>query len=269
MSGSSEQARFGMISTGLKNDVVCFFFCFFFHLRSSYHLNPSHHLIFYSFPVKILSLFSSHLFRSPLIMSPHVSSWNIISQCISCHRSSHIPSIASHIDDIICHHFPDWSSSASERPSVTTTASLDLLGLKLHSQWLHFRWFGMSFPSIDRHKIARPEGPSPDREQLREGYLFLLFFVGKILVFILDSFVGAFPASLLFCFFAFPASLLFCYCASVPFYLYNSTFSFLQLCVFAAPFPAPLLLYFLSLLSLFVFHFLLLSSFLFVSWMKP
>ena len=67
---------------------------------------------------------------------------------------------------------------------------------------------------------------------------------------------SAFPASLLFlllcffCFFASPASLLFCYCASVPFYLYYSSFSFLQSCVFAAPLPAPLLLYFLSSLSL-------------------
>ena len=135
MSGSSEQARFGMISTGLKNYVVCFFFVFFFHLRSSYHLNPSHHLIFYSFPVKILSLFSSHLFRSPLIMSPHVSSWNIISQCISCHRSSHIPSIASHIDDIIFQigrhqpvkdhllplqpHWTSWASSCTPNDSIS------------------------------------------------------------------------------------------------------------------------------------------------------
>ena len=58
---------------------------------------------------------------------------------------------------------------------------------------------------------------------------------------------SALPASFLFCFFAFPASLLFCFCASVPFYFYYSTFSFLQSCVFAALLPAPLLLCFLSL----------------------
>ena len=107
---------------------------------------------------------------------------------------------------------------------------------------------------------------------------------------------SAFPASLLFCFstfllFAFPASLLFlflcfsafcfscflvflflcfsaslfslllCFCTSVPFYFYYSTFSFLQSCVFAALLPAPLLLCFLSLLSLcFSFSFALFCS---------
>ena len=57
----------------------------------------------------------------------------------------------------------------------------------------------------------------------------------------------AFPASLLFCFSVFPASLLLYF---APFYFYYSTFSFLQSCVFDALLPAPLLLCFLSLLSL-------------------
>ena len=69
----------------------------------------------------------------------------------------------------------------------------------------------------------------------------------------------AFPASLLFCFSVFPGSLLFF--TSVPFYFYYSTFSFLQSCVFAALLPAPLLLCFLSLLSLcFSFSFALFWS---------
>ena len=80
---------------------------------------------------------------------------------------------------------------------------------------------------------------------------------------------SAFPASLLFCFLlflllCFSASLfspLLCFCTSVPFYFYYSTFSFLQSCVFAAPLPAPLLLCFLSLLSLcFSFSFALFCS---------
>ena len=69
---------------------------------------------------------------------------------------------------------------------------------------------------------------------------------------------SAFPASLLFCFLLFLLlcfsaslfSLLLCFCASVPFYLYYSTFSFLQSCVFAALLLAPLFLCFQSLLSL-------------------
>ena len=69
---------------------------------------------------------------------------------------------------------------------------------------------------------------------------------------------SAFPASLLFCFLLFLLlcfsaslfSLLLCFCTSVPFYFYYSTFSFLQSIVFAAVLPAPLLLCFLSLLSL-------------------
>ena len=68
----------------------------------------------------------------------------------------------------------------------------------------------------------------------------------------------AFPASLLFCFLLFLLlcfsaslfSLLLCFCTSVPFYFYYSTVSFLQSCNFAALLPAPLLLCFLSLLSL-------------------
>ena len=77
---------------------------------------------------------------------------------------------------------------------------------------------------------------------------------------------SAFHASLLLCFScfsAFPASLLFCFCASVPFYFYYSTFSFLQSCVSAALLPAPLLLCFLSLLP--PCFFLLLYSLLVVS----
>ena len=65
---------------------------------------------------------------------------------------------------------------------------------------------------------------------------------------------SALPASFLFCFSAFPASLLLCFCASVPFYFYYSTFSFLQSCVFAALLPAPLLLCFLFLLPLCFFN---------------
>ena len=107
---------------------------------------------------------------------------------------------------------------------------------------------------------------------------FLLFCFSAFLLLCLHCF-SAFPASLLFCFllslllcfscfsafrlFAFLLlcfsaslfSLLLCLCTSVPFYFYYSTFSFLQSCVFAALLPAPLLLCFLSLLSLcFSFH---------------
>ena len=89
-----------------------------------------------------------------------------------------------------------------------------------------------------------------------------LFFC--LLLFLLLCF-SCFSALCFPCFFAFPASLLFCSCASEHFYLYYSTFSVLQSCGFAAPLPAPLILYFLPVLSLFAFHFFLLSSFLFVS----
>ena len=66
---------------------------------------------------------------------------------------------------------------------------------------------------------------------------------------------------LLFCFSASLFSLLLCFCTSVPFYFYYSTFPFLQSCVFAALLPAPLLLCFLSLLSLcFSFSFALFCS---------
>ena len=123
-------------------------------------------------------------------------------------------------------------------------------------------------------------------------YIFLLF---CFFAFCFPCF-SAFPASLLFCFllfllfcfsaslfslllcfscfsafllFAFPAFLRFCFsvfsaspiCTSVPFYFYYSTFPFLQSCVFAALLPAPLLLCFLSLLSLcFSFSFALFCS---------
>ena len=86
---------------------------------------------------------------------------------------------------------------------------------------------------------------------------------------------SAFPASLLILIFCCFLSLLLCLSASLfsrllcvftsaPCYFYYSTFSFLRSCVFAALLPAPLLLCFLS-FCLFVFHFLLLYSVLFVS----
>ena len=125
-----------------------------------------------------------------------------------------------------------------------------------------------------------------------EGYLFLFLITAGFVFFLF--LVLCVPASLLFCFFAsllfcafpafcfscfsafhaslllcftcffsflllcfpcFPAALLFCFCASVPFYFYYSSFSFLQSCVFAALLPAPLLLCFLSLLPLCFFLF--------------
>ena len=106
---------------------------------------------------------------------------------------------------------------------------------------------------------------------------YLLFclhcFSAFLLVFCFSAFCfscfSAFPASLLFwfllflllCFSASLFSLLLCFCTSVPFYFYYSTCSFLQSCVFAALLPAPLLLCFLSLLSLcFSFSFALFCS---------
>ena len=89
--------------------------------------------------------------------------------------------------------------------------------------------------------------------------LFLLFAFPASLLFMLLCF-SALPAAFLFCFSAFPASLLLCFCASVPFYFYDSTFSFLQSCVFAARLPAPLPVFTAPL-----FFFLLLYSLLFVS----
>ena len=88
----------------------------------------------------------------------------------------------------------------------------------------------------------------------------LLFAFPRFLLFLLLCFsalTNCFFSFLLLCFPCFSASLLFCFCASVPFYFYYSTFSFLQSCVFAALLPAPLLLCFLSFLPLF---FLLLYS---------
>ena len=76
-----------------------------------------------------------------------------------------------------------------------------------------------------------------------------------------DFLLFPFPASVPFCFSVFPASLRFYFFALL---LLLSTFSFLRSCVFAALLPAPLLLCFLS-FCLFVFHFLLLYSVLFVS----
>jgi hypothetical protein len=78
----------------------------------------------------------------------------------------------------------------------------------------------------------------------------------------------AYPVSFLFCFSVFPASLLLYFWSflSGPFYFYYSTFSFLQSCAFAALLPAPLLLCFLSLLSLCSFIFVcFIYSALFVS----
>ena len=125
-----------------------------------------------------------------------------------------------------------------------------------------------------------------------EGYLFLDFFRGRFWIFfgVPGSMLSCFSAFLLFCFSAslllcfsafcfscffaclllfFSASLLLslllCFCASLPFYFYYSTFSFLQSCVFAALLPAPLLLCFLSLLPLVFFSLLLLYSLLFVN----
>ena len=76
-----------------------------------------------------------------------------------------------------------------------------------------------------------------------------------------DFLLFPFPASVPFCFSVFPASLRFYFFALL---LLLSTFSFLRSCGFAALLPAPLLLCFLS-FCLFVFHFLLLYSVLFVS----
>jgi len=102
-------------------------------------------------------------------------------------------------------------------------------------------------------------------------YLLLCFSASLLLLSLLLCF-SCFSAFLLFCFLLFLLlcfsaslfSLLLCFCTSVPFYLYYSTFSFLQSCVFAALLPAPLLPCFLSLLSL-CFQFLVLYSVLFVS----
>ena len=89
------------------------------------------------------------------------------------------------------------------------------------------------------------------------------------------SLLSAFPASLLFllllflllCFSAslFSLLLLLCFCTSGPFHFYYSTCSFLQSCVFPAILPAPLLKFASCLYCLFVFHFLLHYSVLFVS----
>ena len=88
--------------------------------------------------------------------------------------------------------------------------------------------------------------------------LLLCFSASLLTLLLCFSCFSAFPASLLFCFLLFLLlcfsaslfSLLLCFCTSVPFYFYYLTFSFLQSCVFAALLPAPLLLCFLSLLSL-------------------
>ena len=84
--------------------------------------------------------------------------------------------------------------------------------------------------------------------------VFLLLFFPVSLLFCLSAFLLflllCFSVSLLSLLLCFPCFSFFSYCASVPFYLYYFTFPFLQSCVFAAPLPAPLLIYFLSLLSL-------------------
>ena len=129
----------------------------------------------------------------------------------------------------------------------------------------------------------------------RDIYFWIVFFAAFFLKWVPGSMLSCFSdfLLLLFCFscfsasllFAFPASLLFlllcfspfcfscffaflllcspCFSAFVllPFYFYYSTFSFLQSCVFAALLPVPLLLCFLSLLSLcFSFSFALFCS---------
>ena len=85
---------------------------------------------------------------------------------------------------------------------------------------------------------------------------FLLFCFSAFLLLCFSCFSAfCLPCFSAFCFsyLCFSASLfsvLLCFCTSAPFYFYYSAFSFLQSCVFAAPLPAPLLLCFLSLLSL-------------------
>ena len=110
----------------------------------------------------------------------------------------------------------------------------------------------------------------------RYGGLFF-FAAGFVFFWVPGSMLSCFSDFLIFCFSAicFSAFLLLCFSASlfslflcfVLLCLSTSTillFLFLQSCVFAALLPAPLLLCFLSLSSLF-FHFLLLYSLLFVS----
>ena len=92
-------------------------------------------------------------------------------------------------------------------------------------------------------------------------FCFLLFLLLSLLLMLLCF--TCFFSFLLLCFPCFSASLLFCFCASVPFYFYYYTFSFLQSCVVAALLPAPLLLCFLSLLPLCFCSFLLPYSLLF------
>ena len=78
-------------------------------------------------------------------------------------------------------------------------------------------------------------------------------FIFASLLFLLCCFSAicfhCFFAFLLLCFPCFSAFLPLCFCAFLPI-IYYSFFSFLRSCVFAAPLPAPLLLYFLSLLYL-------------------
>ena len=80
-------------------------------------------------------------------------------------------------------------------------------------------------------------------------YLLLLFSASLLSLLLCSS------AFVLYLLLFFSASLLFCFCASVPFYFYYCTSSFLQACVFVALLPAPLLLCFLSLLPLCFFLF--------------
>ena len=148
----------------------------------------------------------------------------------------------------------------------------------------HLNWSRFRKEMVD-WKVHQPtmEDTNATNSEWKEGYFFcFVFFSAAGFVFFGSWFYAllllwfsafllfllfAFPASLLFmllcfsalpflfCFSAFPASLLLCFCASVPFYFYYSTFSFLQSCVFAALLPAPLLLCFLSLLPLCFFLF--------------
>ena len=117
-------------------------------------------------------------------------------------------------------------------------------------------------------------GPFLFRNVFSRQVLFFWFLVLCFSAFLLFAFPAfRFSAFCFSCFAALPApfvfcllSLLLCLGASVPFYFYYSTWSFLQQCVFADLLPAPLPLCFMSLLPFcFGFTFLLLDSLLFLS----
>ena len=179
----------------------------------------------------------------------------------------------------------DAMSVAHTQGSVLPEVQLPLLS-GYNQQWrrgcaelhLNFGWrFQVRWNVLDFVKFDFPNDLKSKIHFIWGGCLFCCFFSRQFLDFFrvpvsMLSCFSDFPASLLFwfllflllCFSASLFSLLLCFCTSVPFYFYYSTFSFLQSCVFAAPLPAPLLLCFLSLLSL-CFSFSLLYSVLFVS----